>query len=201
VVVDFAWITEVRLAAHVRSEGPSTTPASTHGRTENGDQPEGAAKAPAAPLPTLASAPSEEVGIVAQEQHGAEVDAALSKASADVTTERATHAEQETKTRAESDAQLQDFKIKADTGQAAARDAAQTEVQTARADWQAQLGKKGADARKQAEGMAQVEASADRSDEPALRARRIRSRVGQGPAAVDRAQAHCKRDCVRLGGG
>ena len=46
-----------------------------------------------------------------------------------------------------------------------------------------------------------IEASADRSDGPALRARRIRSRVRQGPAAVDRAQAHCKRDCVRLGGG
>ena len=38
---------------------------------------------------SLASAPSEEVGIVAQEQHGAEIDAALAKAGAEIGAERA----------------------------------------------------------------------------------------------------------------
>jgi len=60
---------------------------------------------PATAMPTLASAPSEEVGIVAQEQqHGAEVDAALAKASAASSVERGRHAEHEAQARAESDA-------------------------------------------------------------------------------------------------
>jgi hypothetical protein len=121
------------------------------------------AATPAATLPTLASAPSEEVGIVAQEQHGAEVDTALAKASADVAAERTIHAEQEAKARAESDAQLRDLKTKADADQSAARASAQAEVQSARAQWQAEIDNKGVDARKQAgrkiaEGMAQIEA-------------------------------------------
>jgi len=124
--------------------------------------PRGAAPADPA-LPTVAgAAPSEEVGIVAQEQHGAEVDAALTKASADTTAERGKHAQEEQKAQTEADAHVRELKIKADADQAAARSSAQAEVQQARGQWQAEIDKKGADARKQAdkkvtEGMAQVE--------------------------------------------
>jgi hypothetical protein len=113
-------------------------------------------------LPTVASAAvSEEVGIVAQEEHGAEIDAALTKASADTTAERAKHAKAETQARAESDAQLHELKAKAAADQAAARSAAQAQVQEARGQWQAEIDKKGGEARTQAdkkvaEGMTQV---------------------------------------------
>ena len=119
---------------------------------------------PAASLPTVAgAAPSEEVGIVAQEQHGAEIDAALAKASTDVAAERGKHDSEETKVRADSDNQVRALKAKADADQTAARSAAQAEVHQARGQWQAEIDKKGADARKQgdkkvAEGMAQVAA-------------------------------------------
>jgi Domain of unknown function (DUF4157) len=115
-------------------------------------------------LPTVAgAAPSEEVAIVAQEQNGAQIDAALAKASADVATERAKHAQEDQKARAEADKQIRDLKTKADADQAAARAAAKSESEKARGEWQAEIDKKGADARKQAdkkvsEGMAQVEA-------------------------------------------
>lgn len=128
---------------------------------------------PAAVMPSLASAP-EEVGIVAQEQHGAEVDAALAKASADVGTERAKHTEQEGRVRAESDAQLHELKSKADADQAAAREAAHAEAGAAHAQWQAEIDKHGADARQQAnrkvaEGMAQVEAEEAKANAEARR--------------------------------
>jgi Domain of unknown function (DUF4157) len=132
------------------------------------------AATPATAMPTLASAPSEEVGIVAQEQHGAEVDAALATASAGVSVERGKHAEHEAQARAESDAQLRELKTQADTDQAAARDAAHAEVGAARAQWQTEIDKKGADARKQgdkkvAEGMAQVEAEETKANAEAKR--------------------------------
>jgi hypothetical protein len=132
------------------------------------------AATPAATLPTLASALSEEVGIVAQEQHGAEVDAALAKASVDVAAERGKHAEQETQARADSDAQLRELKGKADADQAAAGAAAHAEVQIARAQWQTEIDKKGADARKAAdrkvsEGMAHVEAEETKANAEAKR--------------------------------
>lgn len=121
-------------------------------------------EAPEAKLPTVAAAASsEEVGIVAQEQHGAEIDAALTKASGDVTAERTKHTAEQTAARAESDAQIQQLKSKADADQSAARASAQAEVHAARAQWQGEIDKKGADARKQADakvadGMAQVTA-------------------------------------------
>ena len=132
------------------------------------------AATPATAMPTLASAPSEEVGIVAQEQHGAEVDAALATASAGVSVERGKHAEHEAQARAESDAQLRELKTQADTDQAAARDAAHAEVGAARAQWQTEIDQKGADARKQgdkkvAEGMAQVEAEETKANAEAKR--------------------------------
>jgi hypothetical protein len=117
-----------------------------------------------AALPTLSgAAPSEEVGIVAKEQHGAEIDAALAKASTDVTAERAKHAKEEEKARADADKQLRDLKTKADADQAAARAKAKAEADKARGEWQAEIDKQGADARRQAdkkvtEGMAQVAA-------------------------------------------
>jgi hypothetical protein len=121
--------------------------------------------APADPaLPSVAgAASSEEVGIVAQEQHGAEIDAVLTKASADATAERAKHAQEEEKARTESDAHIRELKTKADADQAAARTAAQAEVHEARGQWQAEIDKKGRDARTQAdtkvaEGVAQVSA-------------------------------------------
>jgi len=120
--------------------------------------------APEVALPTVAgAAPSEEVAIVAQEQSGAQIDAALAKASADVATERAKHAREDQKARAEADQQIRDLKTKADADQAAARAAAKAESEQARGQWQAEIDKQGADARKQAdkkvaEGMAQVTA-------------------------------------------
>jgi hypothetical protein len=134
----------------------------------------GIAATPAAVMPSLASAPSEEVGIVAQEQHGAEVDAALARASADVGAERAKHTEQEARVRAESDAQLHELKSKADADQVAAREAAHAEAGEAHAQWQAEIDQHGADARRQAdrkvaEGMAQVEAEEAKANAEARR--------------------------------
>jgi hypothetical protein len=120
--------------------------------------------APDVALPTLeGGAASEEVGIVAKEQHGAEIDAALSKASTDVTAERAKHAQEEQKARADADRQLRDLKTKADADQAAARAKAKGEAEQARGAWQAEIDRKGSDARRQADkqvaaGTAQVEA-------------------------------------------
>ncbi|HSS83526.1 MAG TPA: hypothetical protein VLL30_07080, partial [Reyranella sp.] len=89
--------------------------------------------------------------------------AALTKASADVTAERAKETQAEGQARIAADAQVHELKAKADADQGAARAAAQAEVQQARSQWQAEIDKKGTDARKQgdkkvAEGMAQVEA-------------------------------------------
>jgi hypothetical protein len=136
--------------------------------------PGGAAPADAA-LPTVAgAAPSEEVGIVAQEQHGAEIDAAVTKASADATAERAKHTQEETRARAESDAHVRELKTAADADQAAARSSAQAEVQQARGQWQGEIDKKGSEARKQADkkvadGMAQVEAEETKANAEAKR--------------------------------
>jgi hypothetical protein len=119
---------------------------------------------PAAVLPTLeGAAPSEEVGFVAKEQHGAEIDAALAKASADVTAERAKHTQEEAKARADADKQVRDLKTKADADHAAAKAKAKAESDKARGEWQAEIDKQGKDARKQAdkkvaEGMAHVQA-------------------------------------------
>ena len=119
---------------------------------------------PAAALPTLeGAAPSEEVGFVAKEQHGAEIDAALAKASADVTAERAKHTQEEAKARADADKQVRDLKTKADADHVAARAKAKGESDKARGEWQAEIDKQGKDARKKAdkkvaEGMAQVQA-------------------------------------------
>jgi Domain of unknown function (DUF4157) len=126
--------------------------------------PSTAAKARAAALPTVAgAATSEEVGIVAQEQHGAEIDAALTQAGSDITTKRAEEAQAEAHARAEADTQICALKVKADADEVAARSAAQAEVQRARVQWQTEISRKGADARKQAdkkvaEGMSQVDA-------------------------------------------
>jgi hypothetical protein len=129
---------------------------------------------PATAMPTLASAPLEEVGIIAREQHGAEVDAALAKASADVSVERGKHAEHEAQARAESDAQLHELKTQADADQAAARDTEHSEVGAARAQWRTEIDQQGADARKQgdkkvAEGMAQAEAEENKANAEAKR--------------------------------
>jgi hypothetical protein len=119
---------------------------------------------PEAALPTVAdAAATEEVGFVAQEQSGAEIDAALAKASTDVGAERSKQAEEEAKARADSDNQIRDLKTTADADQEAARTSAKAEVEQARGEWQGEIDKKGADARKQAdkkvsEGMTQVEA-------------------------------------------
>src|SRR6185436_741902 len=119
---------------------------------------------PAAALPTVeGAAPSEEVGIVAKEQPGAEIDGALAKASADVTAERAKHTKEEEKARADADKQVRDLKTKADADHAAAKAKAKVEADKARGEWQAEIDKKGADARNQAdkkvaEGMAHVQA-------------------------------------------
>jgi Domain of unknown function (DUF4157) len=125
----------------------------------------GQAGAPAGrALPTVAgAASSEEAGIVAQEQSGAEIDAALTKASTDVTAERGKHEADEAKARADSDKQIRELKTKADADQEAARASAHADVTAARGEWQAQIDQQGADARKQgdkkvAEGMQQVAA-------------------------------------------
>jgi hypothetical protein len=134
-----------------------------------------AGAAPVAPLPTLAgAATSEEVGIVAQEQHGAEIDAALSKASSEVTKERGKQAQEEQKAKADADTQVRQLKAKADADQAAARTSAQAEVQQARGQWQSEINKKGTDARKQAdkkvaEGMSKVEAEEAKANAEAKR--------------------------------
>ena len=126
--------------------------------------PPAAPAGPAATLPTVAgAATSEEVGIVAQEQQGAEIDAALTQASTDVTAKRGEEAQADEHARAEADNQVRALKTQADADQATARSAAQAEVQQARGQWQAEISQKGADARMQAdkkvaEGMSQVEA-------------------------------------------
>jgi voltage-gated potassium channel Kch len=121
-------------------------------------------------MPSLASAASsEEVGFVAQEQHGAEVDAALAKASTDVTAERGKQTEEEARARTESDAHVRELKTTADADQATARAGARAEIETARGQWQIEITAKGADARKQAdkkvtEGLTQVDAEQSKAN-------------------------------------
>ena len=117
-----------------------------------------------AALPTVAgAASSEEAGIIAQEQQGAEIDAALAKASVDITAAHGKHDADEARARAESDTRIRELKANADADQEAARVAAHTEVSAARGQWQSEIDRQGADARRQgdqkvAEGMAQVAA-------------------------------------------
>src|SRR4029079_13375124 len=70
------------------------------------------------------AAATEEAGFVAKEQHGAEIDAALAKASGDVGSERGKHAEEEAKARADSDRHISELKTNADAEQEAARSSA-----------------------------------------------------------------------------
>jgi hypothetical protein len=134
---------------------------------------EGGAAPGEAALPSVAGAgASEEVGIIAQEEHGAEIDAALSKASADMAVERGKHAQEDAKARTDADKQVADLKTQADADQAAARTAAKGEVEKARGEWKGEIDKKGADARKQAdkkvsEGMTEVEAEQTRANDEA----------------------------------
>jgi hypothetical protein len=122
------------------------------------------------PLPTLeGAAPSEEVGIIAREQHGAEIDAALAKASTDVTTERSKHAQEEARARAESDAQLRELKTKADAQHREVQASTKAAVQDSRQQWQAEIDKQGSEARKQADkkvaaGMEKVKAEETRAN-------------------------------------
>jgi hypothetical protein len=136
---------------------------------------EGAAGAAAgdAALPTVAGAASSgEVGIIAQEESGAEIDAALGKASADMAVERTRHVQEDAKARADADKQVSDLKTQADADTAAAKSAAKADVDKARGEWKGEIDKKGADARKQAdkkvqEGMAEVEAEQTKANDEA----------------------------------
>jgi hypothetical protein len=131
------------------------------------------AAGPETALPTVAgAASSEEVGIIAQEESGAEIDAALTKASADMAVERTRHAQEDAKARTDADKQVADLKTQADTDTAAARSAAKADVDKARGEWKGEIDKKGADARKQAdkkvqEGMAEVEAEQAKANDEA----------------------------------
>jgi voltage-gated potassium channel Kch len=126
--------------------------------------PAGGAPEAAPALPTISgAAPTEEVAIAAQEQHGAEIDAALAKASGDITAQRGKHDADELQARANADAQMRDLKTHADAEQETARATARAEATDARQQWQAEIDKQGTDARKQAsakiaEGMAKVSA-------------------------------------------
>jgi hypothetical protein len=140
---------------------------------------------PDAALPTVAdAAATEEAGFIAQEQSGAEIDAALAKASTDVGTERGKHTDEEARARADSDKQIRELKDTADADQEAARIAAKGEVEQTRGEWQGEIDKKGADARKQAdkkvtEGMAQVEAEETKANTEA------RQHVDEGKRKAD----------------
>lgn len=131
--------------------------------------------APSALLPTLkGAAPSEEVGIIAQQNAGAEIDAALAKADADTKTEKAAHAQAEAKVRAEHDQSMAKLKASSDAEQAAAKAAAKAEVGAQRDQWKAEIDKKTTEARasadkKVAEGMQQITAEETKANAEAQR--------------------------------
>jgi len=132
--------------------------------------------APADPkLPTVAgAASSEEVGIIAQEEHGAEIDGALAKAQGDVAVERTKHQQEEVRARADNDRQVAELKTRTDAEQVKARTDARAAVDKARGEWQGEIDKKGAAARKQAdqkvsEGMSEVEREQTKANDEAKR--------------------------------
>lgn len=126
---------------------------------------------PDVPLPTVAGmASSEEVGIIAQEQHQSEIDAALGKASGDVAGERAKHEQADAQARLDTDRQIGQLKTQADGEQEGARQVAHAEVDRARGEWQGEVDKKGADARAKADktiadGMADVETEEEKANQ------------------------------------
>jgi hypothetical protein len=147
-------------------------------------QPE-SGQVPEVALPTVAGkASSEEIGIIAQEQHQADIDAALGKAGGDVAGERAKQDQAEMQARADTDGQIRQLKTQADGEQEGARRIAKTEVDQARGTWQAEVDKKGSDARSQAdrkvgEGVAQVEAEESKANQEA------RQHIDEGKKKAD----------------
>ena len=151
---------------------------------------------PHAALPTIAgAAETEEIGIIAQEKHGAEVDAALAKASGDVAGERARHKEAEAQARSDGDKQIQGLKQQADAEQASARGDAKAAAAQARTQWQAEIARHGQEARtkadaKVAEGMAEVDAHQAKANEEAQK----HAEEGQQKAEEEKAKGEREAD-------
>ncbi|ACY18029.1 eCIS core domain-containing protein [Haliangium ochraceum] len=115
-------------------------------------------------LPDVATAAgNEEIGIIAQEQHQSEIDAAMATAQAGIASERAQHSEAEAKARSDADQQMSELQQQTAADSEAARDAARSEVEQARGEWQAEVDAKTVAARAKADarvekGLAEVEA-------------------------------------------
>ncbi|WP_233104339.1 hypothetical protein [Haliangium ochraceum] len=104
----------------------------------------------------------EELGIIAQEQSQAEIDAAIATAQAGIASERGKHAEAEAQARSDADQQMAELQTQADADSEAARQQAQGEVDQARGEWRAEVEGKSQEARAKAdakvnEGLAEVE--------------------------------------------
>ena len=85
------------------------------------------------------AAGSEEVAIIAQQQHQAELDAAIATAQAGVAGERSQHAQAEAAAKSDADREVAALKTQADADSEAARQQASAEAEQARNEWRAEV--------------------------------------------------------------
>jgi hypothetical protein len=150
----------------------------------------------AAPGQALGSA-DEAVGIIAQLEKRAEIDAALADAQAQVATERQAHADREAEERARVDEEIAALQVQSEADQAQAREEARTQVDQARSDWQAEVDAQSAAARAEAEaevtaGMSDIEAEQVRANAEAQR------HIDQGRADAEAEQRRGEEEAERV---
>ena len=101
------------------------------------------------PLESLAS--GEEVGIIAQETHQADIDAAAATAQADMSSEHEKDAQNRAQARLDADQHITDFTQQTDADSERARGEAISQVDEARDQWRAEVEKHGKEARAKAD--------------------------------------------------
>ncbi len=136
------------------------------------------------------SARGEAVGIIAAREKGADIQAAMAQAAADMADKRQAHARDEAAMRDELAQDIDGLKAEAAAGQAQARQEAQAQVSEARGAWQAQVEETSAAAKTQADaalrqGMDSINAEKQRADSEAGR----HVAEGQAKAESERKQA------------
>ena len=120
------------------------------------------------------NARGEAIGIIAQQERGAEIDGAIAQAKADMAAERQRHEQEDAQRRAQADEEIASLKRGAEDEQARARQQAQADVDTARTEWQGELDGRCAEARQRADaelqaGVQTVEAEQQRADAESAR--------------------------------
>lgn len=154
---------------------------------------QGTAEAPALPGAEQAEA----IGIIAGQQEGDRISAALSRARADMAAERQTHAENEQKKRDETDAAITQLEQQSQAEQARERTAAQAEVGELRGKWQDEVDQQTDKARQEAdgkvaEGLRTVELEKQKGETEASKAH------AEGDAEAERARRAGEAEAEKL---